>query len=283
MEPIVNRHVLIENYRIAYGIYGDGEPVVLVHGTPSSSLIWRNVVPHLVTGGYKVHVFDLLGYGHSERPWDPAVDTSISAQVSIVEKLLDFWGLTTTHLVTHDIGGGIAQHLGIFSPGRLRTLTMIDVVSYDSYPSKRTKVQIKAGLEALVKVPNDTHREHFREWLESAVVDKEAFRAGALETYVSFISGDIGQGSLIQHQIRHYDPKHTMELADRIHELGRHPVKLIWGEKDTWQVSDWAYRLNNAIPGSDLTIVSDAGHFSLEDKPDEIAKLILDFLLKHGR
>ncbi|MFC3458189.1 alpha/beta fold hydrolase [Massilia haematophila] len=280
MESIANRHVLIENNRIAYGVYGEGDPVVLLHGTPSSSLIWRNIVPHLVEEGYKVHVFDLLGYGHSERPWDPAVDTSISAQVPILEKLLDYWGLADTHLVAHDIGGGIAQRLGIFAPHRLRTLTMIDVVSYDSYPSKRTKAQIEAGLEALVKVPNDIHREHFREWLESAVVDKESFHTDALETYLSFISGDIGQGSLIQHQIRHYDPKHTMAIADRMHELGRIPVKLIWGENDAWQVSDWAHRLKDAILGSDLTLVGEAGHFSLEDKPEEIAKLIVEFLSK---
>lgn len=281
MEPIANRHVLIKNHRIAYGIYGDGKPMVLVHGTPSSSLIWRNLVPHWVAGGYQVHVFDLLGYGHSERPWDPAIDTSISGQVAIVEQLLDFWGLDSAHLVAHDIGGGIAQRLGIFAPQRLRTLTMIDVVSYDSYPSPRTRAQMGAGLEALVKVPNEAHRAHFRQWLESAVVDKAAFRAGALETYLSFISGDIGQGSLIQHQIRHYDPQHTMELADRMHELGGMPVQLIWGEEDSWQTSDWAHRLKEAIPGADLTLVAGAGHFSLEDKPHEIARLVLDFLSKH--
>lgn len=281
MQAIADRHVLIDHQRIAYGIHGEGVPVVLVHGTPSSSLIWRNVVPRLAAAGYQAHVFDLLGYGHSERPWDPQVDTSISGQVPILEQLMDVWGLASAHLVAHDIGGGIAQRLGIFAPQRLRTLTMIDVVSFDSYPSERTRQQIGAGLEALARVPDEQHRPHFRAWLESAVVDRQAFRAGALESYLSFISGEVGQASLIQHQMRHYDPKHTMELADRMHELGRQPVKLIWGREDAWQRTEWAQRLHAAIPGSELTIVEGAGHFSLEDKPAEIASLVLDFLGRH--
>ena len=283
MRPVVTDHVIVNNARIAYGVHGEGIPVILLHGTPSSSLIWRNIIPTLVAAGYKVHVFDLLGYGLSERPWDKGVDTSISGQLPILEGLMAHWGLDAAHIVAHDFGGGIAQQLGVFSPQRLLTLTLIDTVSYDSYPSKRTRQQMDAGLEVLEKTPEAEHRQHFRDWLLTAVVDQQSLLDSALETYLDYISGPIGQGSLFQHQIRHYDPKHTLKVVDRLHELGKIPVKLIWGEQDAWQVLDWAHRLNRDIPGSDLTIVRDAGHFSLEDKPDEIAALVVDFLNAHAR
>lgn len=283
MTPVVTDHVIINNARIACGVHGDGTPVVLLHGTPSSSLIWRNVIPKLVAAGYKAHVFDLLGYGLSERPWDRNVDTSISGQLPILEGLMAHWGLNAAHIVGHDFGGGIAQQLGVFSPHRLLTLTLIDTVSYDSYPSKRTRQQMDAGLEVLEKTPDAEHRQHFRDWLLTAVVDQQALQASALDTYLDYISGPVGQGSLFQHQIRHYDPKHTMKVADRLHELGNIPVKLIWGEDDAWQVPDWAHRLNRDIPGSDLTIVREAGHFSPEDKPDEISVLVVDFLNAHAQ
>ena len=85
MSHLANAHVLIDGMRIAHGVHGDGEPVILVHGTPSSSFIWRNIVPVLTSAGFKVHVFDLLGYGLSERPWNPEVDTSVSGQVPVLE------------------------------------------------------------------------------------------------------------------------------------------------------------------------------------------------------
>ncbi|WP_342594979.1 alpha/beta hydrolase [Salinicola lusitanus] len=278
MNPIATDNVLIDGQRIAHGVYGQGEPIVLLHGTPSSSLIWRDVLPRLVEAGYRVHLFDLLGYGHSERPRDPSVDTSISAQVPVLEALMDHWGLEAAHIVAHDFGGGIAQRLGVFHPHRLRSLTLIDVVSYASYPSPRTRQQMAAGLERLIKVPDDEHRAHFREWLLTAVHDPRRLEASALATYLDFISGPIGQASLFQHQIRHYDPKHTTEVAARLPELGRMPVKLIWGAEDAWQSVDYAHRLHADIPGSDLSVLEGCGHFSPEDRPEEIARLVIEFL-----
>lgn len=275
MNDLITEHVLIDGYRIAAGAHGNGEPVVLLHGTPSSSLIWRQIAPRLVEGGIRVHVFDLLGFGESERPQRPEVNTSISAQVPVLEKMLAHWDLERFHLVAHDIGGGIAQRFGVFHPSRLKSLTMIDVVSFDSYPSPRTRQQMQEGLEALIKVPEMTHRSRFREWLLSAVHNKQRFEEGALDTYLDYISGPIGQSSLFQHQVRHYDPVHTLEITDRLSVLGQLPVQLIWGAEDRWQTPDWAHKLHSAIPGSRLTLLDGCGHFAPEDQPEAIAGLIL--------
>ena len=66
-------------------------------------------------------------------------------------------------MIAHDIGGVIAQRFAIQSPERVRTLTMLDAVSYDSWPSRRTYEQMQAGLEKLIKASDADHREHFRE------------------------------------------------------------------------------------------------------------------------
>ncbi len=278
MEPVVNSHALVNGTRIAHGVYGDGIPLVLMHGTPSSSLIWRKVIPALVNNGFRVHVFDLLGYGLSERPWSQAIDTSISGQVDILKGMLNVWGLDTFHLIAHDIGGGIAQRFGVFFTERLRSLTLIDVVSFDSYPSERTRQQMEHGLDKLLTAPDSEHRAHFREWLKTAVVNTQEFERGPLDTYLDYISGPVGQGSLFQHQISHYDPRHTLDIAERLSELGDIPVKIIWGEGDTWQVPAWASKLSVAIPDSDMTFIENAGHFSPEDAPETVASLISDFV-----
>ena len=281
MSNLVHLNALIGGIRIAHGVHGDGEPVILIHGTPSSSYIWRNILPFLVGAGYRVHLFDLLGYGRSERPWDPDIDTSVSGQVPVLEGLMTHWGLDDAHIIAHDIGGAIAQRLSVFSPGRVRSLTLIDVVSFDSWPSSRTREQMKAGLEALIKKPDREHRAHFREWLLSTVQDKQRLRETALDTYLDFISGPIGQGSLFQHQVRHYDPRHTDELTGRLAELGDLPVQIIWGEDDAWQVVAWAHKLHKAIPNSELHILENCGHFAMEDRPEEINQLLVSFLARN--
>ena len=278
---LANQHTLINNVRISHGIYGSGSPVVLIHGTPSSSYIWRNIMPALVAAGHQVHVYDLLGYGLSERPCDMSIDTSVTGQVPILEGLLDLWGLETFHLIAHDIGGAVAQRFAIQSPERIRTLTMLDAVSYDSWPSRRTHEQMQAGLEKLIKASDDDHRAHFRDWLYSTVENKQRLADTSMETYLDFICGPVGQGSFFQHQVMHYDPKHTDEVAPRYAELGTNPVQLIWGADDAWQVTDWAHKLHKAIPNSELHILEECGHFSMEDQPEKICALLVDFLNRH--
>jgi len=137
-----------------------------------------------------------------------------------------------------------------------------------------------AGSDALAKAPDDVHRSHFRDWQLSAVYHNPSFTDGPLETYLDYISGWMGQPSQFQHQVRHYDPVHTMEVTDRLSELGQLPVQLIWGADDGWQVVDWAHKLQNAIPGSRLRVLEECGHFSPEDQPERIAALVLDHIAK---
>ncbi len=281
MYSLADENVLIGGHRIACATVGSGEPVILIHGTPSSSYIWRNVAPGLAGAGHKIHLFDLLGFGASERPFDQAVDTSVSGQVPILTGLMSHWALERAHIVAHDIGGAVAQRFCIFHPARVKSLTLIDTVSFDSWPSKRTEEQMKAGLEALIKKPDNEHRAHFREWLLSAVEQKDAFKSGALETFVDLISGPIGQASLFQHQVAHYDHRHTSEISDRLAELSAMPVQIIWGENDAWQVVDWARRLHAAIPGSILHLLPRCGHFAMEDQPEQIGDLMVSFIAKN--
>ncbi len=278
MASLTPDNVLVAGHRIACGRHGAGPPVVLVHGTPSFSHIWRNVVPVLTAAGLEVHLLDLLGYGHSERPRDPAVDTSVVGQVDVLTGLMDHWGLGDAHVVAHDIGGATAQRLALFHPERVRTLTLIDTVSFDSWPSQRTRAQMEAGLERLMQAPDAQHRAQFRDWIRTAMHAPDRLATGTLETYIDMISGPVGQASFFQHQVAWYDPRYTQALDDRLDELGRRPVQILWGADDRWQVLDWANRLQAAIPGASLEVLDHCGHFAMEDQPDAIAARISDFV-----
>ncbi len=282
MTILANQHILIENTRIAYGVYGEGDPLILIHGTPSSSYIWRHVLPVCVEAGYQVYVYDLLGFGLSERPWDVRIDTSVTGQVPILRGLIQAWGLPSAHIVAHDIGGAAAKRFALENPEQVRTLTLIDIVSYDSWPSPRTIQQLQDGLDNLINKPDAEHRAHYAEWLLSAVANKEKLADSALPIYLEYISGPVGQGSLYQHQVSHYDPIHTMNVSEDLPKLGQLPVQILWGADDQWQVKSWATRLHEAILGAELYVIEDCGHFAMEDQPEIVAKRVLDFISRHN-
>jgi pimeloyl-ACP methyl ester carboxylesterase len=239
-------------------------------------------VPELIGSGHQVFLYDLLGFGHSERPRDPACDTSVTGQVPILVELMKHWGLDSAHIVSHDIGGAVGMRLGIFHPDSVRSLTIIDTVSFDSWPSPTWRERIQVGLDRLINTPDADHRRTFGDQLMTAVYDKEPMRKSALSHYLEIISGPVGQASFFQHQVRHYESRHTSELDDRLAELGGKPVQIIWGEDDAWQVVDWAHRLHQAIPGSTLHVLPQCGHFAMEDKPQEISDLIKVFVARHS-
>ena len=170
------------------------------------------------------------------------------------------------------------MHLGVFHPQRVKTLTTIDCVSFDSWPSPRTREQMAAGLESLIAASDAEHRRHFSDWILSATHDPDRLQSESLAEYLEMISGSVGQASLFQHQIRHYDPGHTSILTPHLAELGKLPVQIIWGADDAWQVVDWAHRLNTAIPGSSLKILEACGHIAPEDQPQSISELVLEHI-----
>ncbi|MEW5423066.1 alpha/beta fold hydrolase [Amorphus sp. 3PC139-8] len=281
MTNLTPENTLVAGHRIAYGIEGSGEPIVLLHGTPAFSHIWRNVAPRLVTANRRVYLYDLLGFGRSERPADPQVDTSVTAQLPILLDLFDQWGLDRAHIVAHDIGGAIAQRLAVFHPERIISLTLIDAVSFDSWPSPRTRQQIAAGLDALISASDADHRAHTRSWLETAITNPDRLTDGTVDAYLEMIAGPVGQASLYQHQIAHYDAKHTMDTGARLGELATMPVQILWGENDAWQDVAWAHKLHGAIPGSSLKVIEGGGHFVMESHADRLVDEILAFTSTH--
>src|SRR5262245_32657151 len=76
--------------RIAWGRLGEGEPIVLVHGTPFSSQVWRRIAPWLARRR-QVYYFDLLGYGLSEK--HAGQDVSLGVQNLILAEMLRHWAL----------------------------------------------------------------------------------------------------------------------------------------------------------------------------------------------
>ena len=273
-EPLLNGHAVISGHRIATGIHGGGTPLVLVHGTPAHAIIWRELVPLFVGAGFHVHLYDLLGFGASERPVD--ADTSMAAQVTLLAALLDHWQLPTTHLFGHDIGGAIALRLAFEQGARLRSLTIADAPSYDSWPSPAWK-QMHDEYAQCALTPASEHRSTMARQLGMAVFHKDRMQGETLMRYLEPLCGVVGQPSFYQHQVAHYNACYTMDFAEKLPQL-KVPVQILWGSQDEWQPVAYAYRLQRDIPGATLHLYEQAGHFLMEDAPLPVAAQVIVFV-----
>jgi pimeloyl-ACP methyl ester carboxylesterase len=110
---------------VAYDVLGDGPPVVLVHGAPSWSYLWRNVASELAQR-FTVYVCDLLGYGSSEKR--EGQDVSIGAQTRTLVELLELWELEQPCIAGHDIGAAITLRLMLLEGRRFRRVALCDAV-----------------------------------------------------------------------------------------------------------------------------------------------------------
>src|SRR2546423_1717935 len=91
---------------------GDGPPILLLHGEPTSSYLWRNVIPPLVASGYRTVAPDLIGFGRSDKPSD--IDWyTYDRHVSSIAAVVDALGLCGITLVVHDWGGPIGLRFAV--------------------------------------------------------------------------------------------------------------------------------------------------------------------------
>ena len=107
--------------RMAYIEKGEGQPIVLLHGNPTSSYLWRNVIPELEGLG-RVIVPDLIGFGYSDKP---TVDYTIDFFSEFLEKFLKSLGINKTSIIGSSLGGQIAAEFASVHPNIIEKLILV--------------------------------------------------------------------------------------------------------------------------------------------------------------
>ena len=107
-------------------VFGDGDPVLLLHGWPDDADLWRNQVPALTSNGFRVITPDLRGFGRSGRP--AGKDSyHLASSLADVAAVLDAVQAPQAHVVGHDWGAAVAWLTAMLMPDRVRTLTAVSV------------------------------------------------------------------------------------------------------------------------------------------------------------
>lgn len=263
-------HREIAGVRMRWLEHGHGQPVVLVHGIPTSPELWRKVMPRL--RGARALAWEMVGYGAS-IPEGAGRDISLSRQADYLAAWMRSLELGPAVLAGHDLGGGVAQIVAARHPELCAGLLLTNAVCYDSWPIPEVDA-LRALGGAVAKLPPAgvalVHEVLYRRGHD----DRRARRASARRHRRHYRRADAGRAFL--RQLRSLDARDTLEVQERLPHLGV-PARVVWGTADPFQKLRYGERLARDL-GAPLRRIEGGRHFTPEDHPAEIAEELNDLL-----
>jgi pimeloyl-ACP methyl ester carboxylesterase len=262
-------------YYYAAGRRGGGDPIVLLHGFPTSSHLWQGVVP-LLPDGHRVVVVDLLGFGRSDRP--SGRDVSIRGHAERVRQVLDALGIERACVAGHDIGGAIAQTMALRWPQRVSALVLVNAAAYDAWPQREVKMA-RAMLPLTRHLPATFLLSVLRTDLLRGYVATDR-GAHAIERYVKPFASPEGRDAFFEHLLA-LDPRDTAALAPRLGDVVA-PTAVVWGAHDPFLPASIGERLARDIPGATLDVITDGRHFTPEEHAERVSAAIAKVAPRDG-
>ena len=129
--PFAKKTVEVEGSTIAYVDEGSGQPVLFLHGNPTSSYLWRNIIPYVVAAGYRAVAPDLIGMGDSAKP---DIEYRLQDHVAYMDGFIDALALDDMVLVIHDWGSVIGMRHARLNPDRVAAVAFMEALVPPALP-----------------------------------------------------------------------------------------------------------------------------------------------------
>lgn len=266
---------------------GSGDPVVMVHGNPTWSFFFRELIKGL-ENRYRVIAPDHIGCGLSEKPGIDRYDFRLRSRVDDLEKFFDYLDLKQKlTLVLHDWGGMIGLAAALRRPERIGRIVIFNTAAFLPPPGKRLPLRLKIirDFDALAK-PTVLGGNLFvygallmapRRRLDRAV------RAGLAAPYNSWNNRRATLMFVRDIPFSPADPSYALakHVDDNLYRLNELPMLICWGEHDFVFDLDYLAEWRRRFPSAEVHSLPDAGHYLIEDAPKPILALIDRFLQRH--
>jgi pimeloyl-ACP methyl ester carboxylesterase len=279
--PFESHEIRVDGLGYHYLDEGAGPVLLMVHGNPTWSFYWRELVKAF-RGRYRVVVPDHIGCGLSEKPDLAKYPFRLARRVSDLVELIERRDLRDITLVAHDWGGAIGMGAAVARPERFKRFVLLNTAAFRS---QRCPLRIAAcrlpwlgqlgvqGLNLFSLAALRMATEH-PERLSPAV------RAGLLAPYDSW------KNRLAVHQFvldiplnpRHPSYATLAEIEAGLSQFRQHPVCLIWGMRDWCFTPHFLDRFLEFFPQADVHRLEHAGHYVVEDATEEVVARMETFL-----
>lgn len=252
---------------------GEGKTVVFLHGIPGSALTWSEVATRL-QDEYRVVVPDLRGFGESDPPTG---DYYMEDQARGIGDLLDELAIDEFVLVTHDFGGPVGlTMLRLFPQLTAEALVLSDTnVFTDTYvppPLRLGRIPlIGTGFFWLLT----GNRVGVRLLHRNAVKRRDAVPWSQFRQHLTASSLTMTR-RIFQRSLANLEANYG-DIERQLPDI-RARTLVLWGDSDPFFSTAVAERTQAAIPGADLTVFKETGHFVPEERPSDVAAAIREFL-----
>ncbi len=281
--PFTGKYLDIGGLNYHYLDEGSGEPVVMVHGNPSWSFYYRNLVLAL-RGSFRTIVPDHIGCGLSDKPDDSRYRYTLASRVENLTALLDSVvpdeRLT---LVVHDWGGMIGLAWAVRHPEQVRRIVVLNTAAFHlpagkpfPWPLRLVRTALGAflvrGFNAFSRIASRVACTRKR--LSSKVRDAYCAPYDSWANRIATLR--FVQDIPLRPGDQAYNVVTEVELALPI--FGDHPLLICWGERDFVFDRHFLAEWIRVWPKAKVHRFADCGHYVLEDAGDEIIELIQSFL-----
>jgi pimeloyl-ACP methyl ester carboxylesterase len=251
--------------------------ILLLHGFPSSSYDWHQVVPALAER-VRVVAFDFLGYGLSEKPFD--ADYSLFGQADLAEAVAGRLGVERATLLAHDMGNTVAAELLMRSQeGALSFEASAAILTNGSIFIDMA--QLSPGQLALLSLPDEPLPvpmpiEGFRPGLAATFSAEHPASDEDLDGIVEMVRRSEGD-RLLPRLIRYIEERRANQdrwTAGLVGFAG--PLSLLWGEQDPIAVVAMTERLRSMRPATGVVTWPDVAHWPSLEVPERLAAAVLE-------
>jgi pimeloyl-ACP methyl ester carboxylesterase len=259
---------------------GQGAPVVLLHGVPTSSFLYRKVIPALAEQGLRAVAFDFPGLGLAGRPGD--FDYSWSGLARWTGEAIDALGIDRCHLVVHDIGGPIGFEWAVRTPERVLSLTVLNsIVGIADFKRPWTMAPFALRGIGRLWLASLNRRVMARLFYLQGIADRSRVPLPQVLAYYDLLKREDG-GRAFLRIMRGFE---LSEDKQRFlwEGLAQHPypVRIVWGERDPALGLDQMRMAERAL-GVEDPILLPAKHFPQEDQAPAVAQAIADLAAPLG-
>lgn len=265
------RRVRVSAGDIAYLRRGQGPPVLLLHGIPSSSYLWRDLIDPLAEH-FDVLAPDLVGYGDSDKRLD--ADLSVAAQARYMVAFMESLGIHRAAIIGHDIGGGIAQLIAVDEPARVAKLVLIDSIVDNAWPIPEI-ARLKEPAWDQIMVGLDL-RAGLRKGLEAGIVTPGRVTDELVDEWVRPFSDLTGRRAYLR-AARALNNRDLVSRSRHIEDIDI-PTLVLWGANDRFLEPRLAEQLKGKLRNATLQVIEPGGHFLPLDRPDIVSQAVTEFL-----